>query len=52
MNIPEQRAEASEIERSLIEKIFLTRDESEKRLVVDLHGDLAGNLIPAVTITF
>ena len=52
MNIPEHRAEASEIGRSLIEKIFLTQDESEKHLVVDLHGDLGGNLILAVTITF
>ncbi|MGA9412929.1 MAG: hypothetical protein WBV78_21120, partial [Roseobacter sp.] len=52
INIPEHRAEASEIGRSLIEKIFLTQDESEKHLVVDLHGDLGGNLILAVTITF
>ncbi|MCD1628274.1 recombinase family protein, partial [Seohaeicola saemankumensis] len=44
MNTPEHRAEATEIVRSLVEKIVLTPDESENRLVADLHGDLAGIL--------
>jgi site-specific DNA recombinase len=51
MNMPEHRAEASEIVRSLIEKIVLTLDESENRLVADLHGDLAGILTLAATTT-
>ena len=44
LNTPEHRAEATEIVRSLVEKIVLTPDESENRLVADLHGDLAGIL--------
>ena len=41
---PEHRAEAVEVVRSLVEKIVLTPDESENRLVADLYGDLAGIL--------
>jgi site-specific DNA recombinase len=40
----DSRPEASELVRSLIEKIVLTPDERENRLIVDLHGDLAGIL--------
>jgi site-specific DNA recombinase len=44
LNAEDSRPEASELIRSLIEKIVLTPDEREDRLVVDLHGDLAGIL--------
>ncbi|MBO9462445.1 recombinase family protein [Labrenzia sp. R5_0] len=44
MNVAEHRAEAADIVRSLIEKIVLTPDESENRLVADLFGNLAGIL--------
>jgi site-specific DNA recombinase len=44
LNLPEHRAEAVEVVRSLIEKIVLTPDESENRLMSDLHGNLAGIL--------
>ncbi|MEP0190057.1 MAG: recombinase family protein [Paracoccaceae bacterium] len=44
LNAEETRSEAAEVIRSLIEKIVLTPDESENRLVADLHGDLAGIL--------
>ena len=44
LNEPEHRAEAVEIVRSLVDKIVVTFDQDEQRLVVDLHGDLAGIL--------
>ncbi|WP_299861649.1 recombinase zinc beta ribbon domain-containing protein [uncultured Roseobacter sp.] len=44
LNLPEHRAEAVEVVRSLIEKIVLTPDESENRLISGLHGNLAGIL--------
>jgi len=44
LNTPEHRAEAIDVVRSLVEKIVLTLDESENRLVADLHGNLAGIL--------
>ena len=44
LNSTEHRTEATEVVRSLIEKVVLTPDESEDRLLVDLHGDLAGIL--------
>ena len=44
LNSQEHRAEAIDAVRSLIEKIVLTPDESENRLVSDLHGSLAGIL--------
>lgn len=44
LNDPEHRAEAAEIVRSLIDKIVITPHQDEKRLVVDLVGDLAGIL--------
>jgi site-specific DNA recombinase len=44
LNAEDSRPEAAELIRSLIEKIVLTPDEREDRLVVDLHGDLAGIL--------
>ena len=49
MNMPEHRAEASEVARSLIDEIVLTLDESENRLVADLCGVLAGILAIAAT---
>ena len=44
LNDPEHRPEASEILRGLISKIVLTPAPSGERLMVDLHGDLAGIL--------
>ena len=44
LNVPEHRAEAADVVRSLVEKIVLTPDVGENRLVADLHGDLAGIL--------
>ncbi len=44
LNTPEHRAEATEVVRSLIDKIVLTPDVGENRLVSDLHGSLAGIL--------
>ena len=44
LNGDEHRAEAAELIRSLVEKVVLTPDESENRLVADLYGDLAGIL--------
>ena len=35
-------AEAAELIRTLVDKITLTPDEGEDRLVADLHGELAG----------
>ena len=48
LNILEHRAEAVEVIRSLVEKIVLSPDESENRLVANLHGDLAGILAVSV----
>lgn len=39
-----QRQEASEILRTLVEKIVLTPDANNEKLTIDLHGDLAGIL--------
>ena len=44
LNVPEHRAEAADVVRSMVEKIVLTPDVGENRLVSDLHGDLAGTL--------
>ena len=44
LNDENHRAEASELIRSLIEKIVLTPDPESGELVLDLHGDLAGIL--------
>ena len=48
LNILEHSAEAVEVIRSLVEKIVLSPDESENRLVANLHGDLAGILAVSV----
>ncbi|MEM9640120.1 MAG: recombinase family protein, partial [Pseudomonadota bacterium] len=48
LNTPEHRAEATEVVRSLIDKIVLTPDVGENRLVSDLHGSLAGILGMAI----
>ena len=48
LNTTEHRAEATEVVRSLIDKIVLTPDVGENRLVSDLHGSLAGILGVAV----
>ena len=44
LNVPEHRAEAADVVRSMVEKIVLTPDVGENRLVSDLHGSLAGIL--------
>ena len=44
LNKPDSRQEAASLIRTLIEKIELSYDEGEDRLVADLHGDLAGIL--------
>ena len=44
LNKPDSRSEAADLIRTLIEKIELSYDEGEDRLVADLHGDLAGIL--------
>ncbi len=45
LNHPDQRAEAAEIIRTLIDRIDLRPDEADpKGLVIDLHGALAGIL--------
>ena len=49
LNEPDHRAEAAQIIRSLVEKIVLRRCTDGKRLIVDLHGDLAGILKVAST---
>ena len=44
LNTKDSRSEAADLIRTLIEKIELSYDEGEDRLVADLHGDLAGIL--------
>ena len=44
LNDESHRAEAAELLRSLVEKIVLTPKEGEKKLAIDLYGDLAGIL--------
>ena len=44
LNTSERRQEAATLIRSLIDKIVLTPDSKKERLIVDLHGDLAGIL--------
>ncbi|WP_408014302.1 hypothetical protein [Roseibium marinum] len=44
LNTRDSRQEAADLIRTLIEKIVLTPDEREDRLVADLLGDLAGIL--------
>ena len=44
LNSEDSRQEAADLIRTLIEKIELSFDEGEDRLVADLHGDLAGIL--------
>lgn len=47
LNDPQHRPEAAEIIRSLIDRIVLTPVDGEKRLSIDLMGDLAGILTMA-----
>lgn len=47
LNEPDHRAEAAQIVRSLIDKIVLRPFTNGRRLIVDLHGDLAGILAMA-----
>ncbi len=44
LNDGDHRTEAADILRSLIDKIVLTPHEKEERLMIDVHGDLAGIL--------
>ena len=48
LNTDDHRAEASELLRSLIDRIVLTPDHNRTKLTVDLQGDLAGILSVAV----
>ncbi|MEM1152419.1 MAG: recombinase family protein [Pseudomonadota bacterium] len=49
LNRPKSRAEAAMHLRGLIDKVTLTPCENEDRLIVDLHGDLAGILSVATS---
>lgn len=44
LNQSEDRDQAAQLVRNLIEKIVLTPNESRSALAIDLHGDLAGIL--------
>jgi hypothetical protein len=44
LNSSDRRMEAANILRSLIDKIKLTPSSEREKLIVDLHGDLAGIL--------